>query len=109
MDSIIGAFYNKAASQENVLAKALANFLFREIIEDAHSKYGISQEDMKQMCKRVVNRASLYVDKICNSHRMHKAFLIYASHCLSWDEPEITDEIKEELKFLEDIAKKIDE
>lgn len=36
---------------------ALANYLFREVIEDAHVTYNISQKDMKAMCKDTVNRA----------------------------------------------------
>lgn len=43
-------------------AKAVANYIFREIIEDAHAKYNISQEDMKSMCKQAVNRASLMLE-----------------------------------------------
>lgn len=50
-----------ALTQKDVYPKALANFMFREIIEDAHTKYHIAQEDMKVMCKEAVNRAALFI------------------------------------------------
>jgi len=34
---------------KNAMAKSLAHFVFREIIEDAHAEYNISQEDMMAM------------------------------------------------------------
>ncbi|MBQ6416825.1 MAG: hypothetical protein IJJ65_11320, partial [Butyrivibrio sp.] len=42
----------KEPDLRKVWPKALANYMFREIIEDAHVKYGISQEDMKEMNKK---------------------------------------------------------
>lgn len=39
MDDTVIKMYKAANSQNNVYPKALANFLFREIIEDVHSKY----------------------------------------------------------------------
>ena len=40
---------NAALSVQDAHAKALASFLFREIVEDAHEKYNIFQEDMKEL------------------------------------------------------------
>jgi len=48
-----------AKAQDGAYAKALANYLFREIIEDAHAKYNISQADMEDMRYMAVNRAAL--------------------------------------------------
>ena len=41
---------------ENNIAKATANFLFEEIIEDAHAEYYISQDEIREMCKDAVDR-----------------------------------------------------
>ena len=43
-------------------AKALAHFIFREVMEEAHGKYGILQEDMRKMCKAAVNNAAFYLE-----------------------------------------------
>lgn len=50
-----------AYAQKDVFPKALASFMFREIIEDAHVKYNISQEDMKAICKEAMNRAAAFI------------------------------------------------
>ena len=47
-----------------LLSKALAHYMFREIIENAHSRYGISQEEMKEMNKIAANRARLFFEYI---------------------------------------------
>lgn len=62
MNDFIEKLYNKTISRDNVYAKALAHLLFREVIEDAHSKYNIPQEDIKKMCKDAVNRAALFLE-----------------------------------------------
>ena len=54
---------------DDLFAKAMANFLHREIIEDAHSKYNISQEDMEQMNRKAKtkleeNRKKVYLYNI---------------------------------------------
>ena len=58
MGSFEQAMLNTAFGMNDTYAKALASYLFREVIEDAHVKYNISQADMKDMCKMAVNRAS---------------------------------------------------
>lgn len=94
-------------TQSDAYPKALANFLFREIIEDAHTKYNISQEDMRRMCKQAVNRAALYIAHT-RSKRPHtmQAFAIHAAECSEWDDAEITEEIERELDLIV-IAEKI--
>ena len=81
-----------ALSQKDVYPKALANFMFREIIEDAHSKYNISQEDMKAMNKEAVNRAMLFLT-IKSDPDLYRAFAIEALGCEEWDESEMTEEL----------------
>lgn len=81
-----------ALSQKDVYPKALANFMFREIIEDAHSKYHISQEDMKAMNKEAVNRAMLFLT-IKSDPDLYRAFAIEALGCEEWDESEMTEDL----------------
>lgn len=90
-----------ALTQSDSYPKALANYLFREIIEEAHVKYNISQEDMKNMCKRAVNRAALYIahTHINRPHTL-QAFAIHAAECIDWDDSEITDEIEQEMDLI---------
>ncbi len=64
----------KEPDMTKVWPKALANFMFREIIEDAHVKYGISQEDMKEMNKKAANRAKAFLDVIVQNPKMFQAF-----------------------------------
>lgn len=47
---------------KNILAIALANLLHWEVIEDAHSKYNISQKDMCEMNRCAVNRARCFLE-----------------------------------------------
>ena len=73
------------AGEENIMPKALANFMFREVIEDAHSKYGISQEDIADMCREAVNRAEAFLSL---SKKYQLALAIYAYGTENWDEPD---------------------
>lgn len=97
-----------ALSQHDVYPKALANFMFREIIEDAHTKYHISQEDMKVMCREAVNRAALFI-AIQTDPQLYKAFAVYAIAGTEWDESEMTEELYDRMtkvyEMLEDLSK----
>ena len=75
-------------------AKAVANYIFREIIEDAHAKYNISQDDMKNMCKQAVNRASLMLEFLSEPDLADTFLSLEACPCKEWDAPEVTDEIQ---------------
>ena len=83
--------------------KAIANFLFREIIENTHAKYNISQEDMRDMCKQVVDRAALLL-RIQNEPDMYRAFAIYALWGSDFDDPEETPKIKRIYDMLKSLA-----
>ena len=83
--------YELATSIQDCYAKALANFIFRDIIEDAHSKYNISQEDIKQMCKVAVDRSALFLS-IQKKPHLYKAFSVYAVPALSWDDADTENE-----------------
>lgn len=94
---------NAALSVRDAHAKALASFLFREIIEDAHEKYNISQEDMRAMCKEAVNRAAVFL-KVKDDPRLYRAFAIHAIEAVEWDDPEETEDMTDELGLLRSIA-----
>lgn len=92
MDSTDKNMLIAALSQKDVYPKALANFMFREIIEDVHAKYNISQEDMKAMNKEAVNRAMLFLT-IKSDPDLYRAFAIEALGCNEWDESEMTEDL----------------
>ena len=108
MDEVIVNFFKTAYEQSDVYPKVIANFMFRQIIEDAHVKYNISQEDVKQMCKEAVNRAKALL-AIQDDRRLYRAFAIEAINGIEWDDPEITDKLKERMEFYKDLAKKLKE
>ena len=82
--------YHIAAKRGDSAAKALAHFIFREVIENAHVKYNISQEDMRDMCKDAVNRAELYLSL---SGKEKEAFVVEAINCDGWDNAELTEDM----------------
>lgn len=94
--------YHLALSKGHADAKALANLMFREIIEEVHVKYNISQEDMKAMNKKACDRAAMYLDL---SEKEKEAFKIEAIECDDWDPPEITTDTLSKRKIYEDLSK----
>ena len=90
-----------------VWPKARANYMFREIIEDAHSKYRISQEDMKVMNKKAANRAKAFLDVIVQDPDMFQVFASYAAYVMEWDDAEITDEEAKIIEYLKSAAEKL--
>ncbi len=107
-DKIVEEFIISANSQSHVYPKALANFLFREIIEDAHCKYNISQEDMKAMCKQAVNRAAVFLT-VMSEPDMYKAFSIYSIVGINWDDPEMTNDLSILLDLLATWGKELNQ
>ena len=91
MDDATRGLLIAALSQKDVYPKALANFMFREIIEDAHSKYNISQEDMKTMCIEAVNRAALYI-AIQSKPKLSQAFAVHAIQGYEWYESKLIED-----------------
>lgn len=107
--------YDDAPTKQNELlnileqpcapAKAMVNFVFREIIEDAHSKYNISQDDMREMCRTSVNRAQFYIDLRAGTGRfseyskeslreLQQRFdILQGIYGQEWDAPEWTKEL----------------
>ena len=86
------AVQNKTSNNAGALEKALANHLFREVIEDAHAEYGISDKDMESMNRKAANRAKLFVEKVMINPEMLEAFSVLAIEVLNWDKPVLTDD-----------------
>lgn len=107
----MGAFernlFNSVSADENATAKAIANFLFREVIEDAHAKYGISQADMREMCREAVNRAAV-LEKVLGDEELKKALALYGYSTGKWDAPD-ADRVETKLKEFADLAGYISE
>lgn len=102
MGSFEQAMLNVAFGLKDTYAKALASYLFREVIEDAHAKYNISQSDMRDMCKTAVNRAALFLE-IREDPALYRAFAIHAIEGVEWDDAEETEDTKSELATLKTI------
>ena len=78
---------------KDALAKALTNCIFREIIEDVHVAYNISQADMKKMIRQSVNRANLVVDSFENNDMLLAFQGLYSLGVNEeWDNPTHTEE-----------------
>ena len=89
-----------AMSDEHAAAKALANFMFRQIVEDIHAEGKITNEEMKRLNKEAVNRAALLMDDIFQNRDTKMAFLIEAAGCGHWDPPESNE-------YLDDVREKL--
>mgnify|MGYP007065384369 CR=1 FL=1 len=96
--------YHAAAERSNAAAKALAHFMFREIVENIHSKYNISQEEMCKMNKQAVNRAALFFSL---SESEKEAFKIEAICAENWDDPEETNDVIAHKELYESLSKLI--
>ena len=100
------SLFLNSLEDDNALAKSLANYMFREVIEDAHAKYKISQEDMKIMCKKAVNRAAALLESI-NKGLFEDALTAYSYDTKNWDAPD-EKQVRLYSSFLEQVAYEID-
>lgn len=92
-----------ALKVQDAQAKALAAFLFCDVIKDAHAKYRISQEDVREMCRDAVNRVAMFL-KIKDDPSIYRAFTIHAIEGTEWDNPEETEFLEREMELLRSIA-----
>ena len=85
-------------------AKGLAYVLCRELIEDAHAEYKISDEEMKRINKRAVNRASLLMKLKEEYPKAYETYLAAnaALYCSDWDEPEEDEDVKQIIEALKE-------
>ena len=107
MDTIESGLFHSLAADENIIAKAIANFLFREIIEDAHAKYNIPQDDIRAMCKEAVDRAAV-LEQVLSDDKLKKALVLYGYSSCEWDAPDV-DNVKAKLEDFAELARNIGE
>ena len=91
---------------KETLSMALANFIYREVVEDAHSQYEISQYDMQCMNKMSVNRARFFVDLLDDETKLETFTKLYSLPVFrEWDKPEKDSEIKSIEKIIDEVNK----
>lgn len=94
-------------NDNTALSKALANYLFREVIEDAHAKYKISEEDVKTMCENAVNRAEALIRIMDNGGSM-QSIIGYSLYTKKWNPPD-EEHVKRFYDFLSNADNEIKE
>jgi len=95
------------ALSKNVMAKSLACFLFREVIEDVHSKYDISQDEMMAMNKKAVNRAAMFLSCLDNDELTAALVQLLSLETTGWDNPKETADTKGFLRLAEELAEQL--
>jgi heat shock protein HspQ len=93
--ALVKAFDIKTAS------KALAYFVFREIIEDVHAEYNISQDEMKAMNRKAVNRAAAFLECFEDEERFASLVSLLSLETAGWDNPKETADTKRFLQAAE--------
>ena len=93
MDKSYTLLLSKVANDKYAMAKALAYFLFREVVEDIHAEGKISDDEMMQLNKTVLNRAAYLTDHVLVNPDMRNAFKIEAVECIGWNDPEMTEDL----------------
>ena len=91
----------------NTTAKSLAYFLFREIIEDVHSEYNISQDEIMAMNKKAVNRAAAFLGFIGNDELLSAAVSVLSFETTGWDNPKETADTRKFIALAEEFAQEI--
>lgn len=94
-------FLAVAKMDEDSEAKALANFLFRSVIENAHTAYNISQKDMEKMCREAVNKAAAFLEMQKNP-AVYEVFQAEGLYGLEWDAVD-KDEVERIIKRYESL------
>ena len=88
----------------NNVAKALAYFVFRELVEDAHAKYRITDEEMMEMNKQAVNRAAAFLECIGNDEKLVAFASLYALQTTGWDNPKETADTRSFHKMADEVT-----
>ena len=104
MDDITEIFLQQSLNDEYALPKALAHFIFREIVEDIHADNRITDAEMEQLNREACNRAGLFVSYIMNDPDMRNAFTIESMMSRDWDPPIMTENLSVRLQLFKDIA-----
>lgn len=109
MDSFIRDILTRCLKDENAQAKALANFMFREIVEDIHSAGKITDSEMERLNREACNRAALLIDDILLNQETKLAFCVEAMPALNWDPPVMTEELERKRDFYHEVGAEISE
>jgi hypothetical protein len=88
----------------NTVAKSLAYFVFREVIEDAHARYKITQEEMMVMNKKAVNRAAMFLGCVGNDELLAALVQLLSLETTGWDNPKETADTKGYMKLAEEMT-----
>ena len=107
MDEFLKDMLMNAMKDENAGAKALASYMFRDLVDDIHSEGKISEEEMEHLNREACNRAALFWNHIMMNKDMRTAFLIEAVNVTGWDPPVMTDDMKKRLELYRDMASEI--
>lgn len=91
----------------NTAAKSLAYFVFREVIEDVHTKYNISQEEMMAMNKKAVNRAAVFLGCIGDDELLSSLVQALSLETSGWDNPKVTADTKGYLAMADEFASEL--
>ena len=76
------------------MEKAIAHYLCRELIEDLHTNYNISQQEMKAINKKCVDRAYAVIKALSGDELAYRGLLSQAALADNWDDPK-EGELKE--------------
>lgn len=93
----------ESLNQPDVYAKALTCFVFREVIETARKKYGITNTDIEEMTQWAYSRASLWNDLMIHTKEPTMIEAIAALHaigCKDWGEAKITDSLRADMDLI---------
>jgi hypothetical protein len=107
MEDITEIFLEQSLNDEYALSKALAHFIFREIVEDIHADNRISDAEMEQLNREACNRAGLFVSYIMNDPDMRLAFSTESVFAREWDPPVMTEKLSAQLQLYKEIASKL--
>lgn len=97
--------YEKALAKAfdiKITSKALAYFVFREIIEDVHAKYNISQDEMRAMNRKAVNRAATFLECLEDDERFTSLVSLLSLETTGWDNPKETADTRGYLQLVEE-------
>ena len=86
------------------MEKAIAHYLCRELLEDLHTNYNITQEEMKAINKKCVDRAYAVIKALDGDELALKGLLAQSALADNWDDPN-----EGELKELQLVGKMIKE
>ena len=95
---------DKASKEPYAMEKAIAHYLCRELIEDLHAKYDISQEETKSINIKCVDRAYSVLKAFDGDELALKGLLSQAVFADNWDNPK-----EGELKDLRLVGKMLKE